>query len=78
MNRTTQKGLTQKDTDRICREIWADLENVPFDETDDGRLVLSEQFQSWPKGTSRSEIWTWLDRNYSKGICALLYGEGNA
>lgn len=75
MNETTQKGMTQADTDRICREIWADLENVPFDYDDEGRLVLAEDFKSWPKGTSRSEIWLWFEKRYSKGVASLVYGE---
>lgn len=49
MDTETQKGLTQADTDRICLEAWADLEDVPFDETADGRLVLAVPFKNWPE-----------------------------
>lgn len=75
MSETTQKGLTQADTDRICLELWAELENVPFDYEDDGRLILAKDFRIWPKGTSRGEIWLWFERHYSKGVASLVYGE---
>jgi hypothetical protein len=63
-------------TDSQLEEIWADLEDIPFDESDD--MVLSVDWRGFPKGTTRETIWRFLDKNHSKGVACLLYGESGS
>lgn len=58
------------------------LEDVPFNEDADGRLVLANDYRfmvgsreiaMFPKGTDREEIWHWFDENHPKGVAYLLY-----
>lgn len=60
-------------TDSQLEQMWLDLTNVPFDETEDGRLVLAEDWEQFPAGTDREDIWYFFDDNYSKGVAYLLY-----
>jgi len=54
-------------------KLWEKLEDIPFDEDDDGELHLAEDYYIWKTGTSRNDIWGWFDHNFSKGIIWLLY-----
>lgn len=60
-------------SDKFLESRWSELEDVPFDETSDGYLVLAENFWIFPKGTEREEIWHFFDEHHSKGIIYLLY-----
>lgn len=60
-------------TDSQLEQMWLDLMDVPFDETEDGRLVLAEDWEQFPVGTDREDIWHFFDDNYSKGVAYLLY-----
>ena len=62
-----------KYTDKYLESKWAELEDVPFDETPDGYLVLAEDFWKFKKGTEREEIWHFFDEYHSKGVYFLLY-----
>lgn len=62
-----------EEKDTIIENIWDQLEDVPFDEKDDGSLVLAEPWRQFPAGTDREEIWHWFDRKHSKGVHYLLY-----
>ena len=64
------------------RDFWKNLEDVPFNEDADGRLVLANDYRfmvgsreiaMFPKGTDREEIWHWFDENHPKGVAHLLY-----
>ena len=59
--------------DRELEELWAELEDIPFDEDEDGRLILSEDWLHFPKGTWNEEIWKWFDQRYSGGVFNLMY-----
>lgn len=59
----------------IVKEMWDNMEDIPFDEDTEGNLILGEDYEIWPKGTEREEIWHWFDENYENGITNLLYGE---
>ena len=64
---------TIESRDKKLEELWDDFANVAFDEDDDGRLILSEQWRCFEAGTQREDIWHWFDERYSKGVYALLY-----
>ncbi len=67
---------------RMVEGFWKNLEDVPFNEDADGRLVLANDYRfmvgsreiaMFPKGTDREEIWHWFDENHPKGVAHLLY-----
>lgn len=62
-----------EDRDRELEELWRELGGVPFDEDEDGRLVLSEEWLHFPAGTWNEEIWKWFDSRYSRGVYHLIY-----
>lgn len=64
-------------TDAEIENLWCDLSDVPFDELPDGRLVLAEDWNQFPAGTDREDIWHFFDRNHSKGVAYLLYDFDN-
>jgi hypothetical protein len=64
-------------TDSQLEQMWLDLTDVPFDETEDGRLVLAEDWEQFPAGTDREDIWYFFDDNYSKGVAYLLNDFGS-
>ena len=55
--------------DEFCEMKWEELEVVPFDEDDDGRLVLATDWFEFCVGDEREDvIWRWFDKNHSKGV----------
>lgn len=71
-----QKGGKDESSDKFCRELWNEMEDVPFDEDSDGKLVLGQNFYTWKKGTPREKIWQWFNAHYSRGVASLLYTQG--
>lgn len=64
--------------DEYVEFIWEMLEDVPFDEDDDGSLVLGDNFFTWNAGDiTRDELWHWFDERHSKGVHYLLYEKGS-
>lgn len=61
--------------DKQIEKLWDLLEDVPFDEDEEGRLVLAEDWFGFTKGIDRETIWYWFDENYSSGLASLMYGE---
>lgn len=61
--------------DSIIEEMWQALDDVPFDEQANGKLILSEKWLSFEAGTAQDDIWRWFDKHYSKGVYELLYGD---
>ena len=59
-------------TDGEIESIWCSLTDVPFNEDEDGNLVLAEDWRQFTKGTNREEIWHWFDSVYSRGVHYLL------
>jgi len=60
-------------SDQELEEMWCELEDILFDEDEDGELILSQDWKQFPKGTSRDEIWHFFDREHSMGVHWLLY-----
>ena len=60
-------------SDSELENIWDELTDVPFDEDDDGELILSMDWRQFSKGTSRTAIWAFFDEKHSKGVAWLLY-----
>lgn len=59
--------------DAAILEVWRAFADVPMDpETEE----MEEPFLHFPARTDRETIWQWFDDNYSKGVYALLYGDG--
>ena len=59
--------------DKSLEQKWLELADVPFDEDDKGRLILSEDWWNFPAGTEREDIWQYFDKHHSKGVHWLLY-----
>ena len=67
--------ITIKERDKKLEELWAELDDVPFNpETDESEA----EYQHFPVGTHKFEIWKWFDERYSKGVAALIYQNSNA
>ncbi len=61
-------------TDKDLEEKWAELSDIPFNETESGGdIILAVDWEQFPKGTEREEIWKWFDKHHSKGVHCLLY-----
>lgn len=58
--------------DILVENIWQLLEDVTFDEDENKELVLADKFFGFEKGTTRTEIWSWIDSLYSKGVSHLI------
>lgn len=61
-----------KNADAVLEFMWKELEDIPFNETKEKKLLLAEDWLFFPKGTEREEIWLWFDANHSKGVVALM------
>ncbi|NFI55864.1 hypothetical protein FDA48_05660 [Clostridium botulinum] len=46
-------------------ELWRNMEDIPTDENSE---VIESDYFIWKKGTLVSEIWSWFNKNYSKGL----------
>jgi hypothetical protein len=55
--------------------LWEELEDIPFDEREDGELILATDWRQFSKGTERTEIWHWFDEVYKTGVASLVNGE---
>lgn len=60
--------------DKEMESLWEELEDIPFIEDEDGRLILDsdEPWHNFVPGTTKEEIWHYFDRNHSKGINYLV------
>ncbi len=67
------KENSPKEIDAKLEKIWDELEDVLFDEDDNGELVLADNWYLFSKGTSREDIWHWFDERHSKGVAWLIY-----
>ena len=57
-------------TDQELEELWAEFGDVPMDpETE----KIKEDWNGFPAGTDREEIWHWFDEHHSRGV-AWLFG----
>lgn len=59
--------------DQELEEWWNELTDIPFDEDENGELILTQDWKQFSKGTSRDEIWHFFDREHSMGVHWLLY-----
>jgi len=61
--------------DKEMESLWEKLEDIPFVEDEEGRLILDsdEPWHNFEPGTEREEIWRYFDKKHSKGISYLLY-----
>lgn len=67
---------TLKSRDRALEMMWDELADVPFDEDENGRLILSEGWMCFEAGTEREDVWRWFDERHSCGVAYLLHGDG--
>lgn len=64
---------TLEERDKALEVLWDEFGDIPMDpETEE----MEDIFLSFPAGTPRMDIWRWFDERYSKGVGALLYGDG--
>ena len=63
-------------TDKEIEQKWNELEDVLFDEIEDGELIIAEDWFLFNKGCNREDIWHWFDEHHSKGVAWLLYEYG--
>lgn len=53
-------------------EIWEELEDIAFEENENGELILAEDWYIYPKGVTREYIWHNLESLYGVVIGDLL------
>lgn len=58
--------------DEIVEDLWKELGDVPFDEEENGELILAEGWFIFDKGTDRDTIWHWFDDHHSQGVGWLM------
>jgi hypothetical protein len=58
--------------DREIEKLWDKFIDIPFNEDEDGELVLAEAWSGFEKGTDRVSIWHWFDEQHSKGVGWLM------
>ena len=60
--------------DKEMESLWEELEDIPFIEDEEGRLILDsdEPWHNFEPGTTKEEIWHYFDRNHSKGLNYLV------
>lgn len=58
--------------DETIEDLWKELGDVPFDEEENGELILAEDWFIFDKGTEREDIWHWFDDHHSQGVGWLL------
>lgn len=66
-------SIIKNAVDSYFESLWRELEDIPFDEDENTNLVLAIEWQGYPIGTNREEIWHWFDDNHSKGVAYLIY-----
>lgn len=59
-------------SDKELEKLWDELTDIPFDEEENGNLVLAEDWNVFEKGTDRESIWYWFDERHSKGVGWLI------
>lgn len=62
-------------TDEQLEVLWDDLTDVSFDVPEDtgfDDLTLAQEWQGFPLGTRREDIWHWFDARHSRGVAWLL------
>ena len=52
--------------------LWEELEDVCFDIRENGELYLSDNWNCFEKGTSRTDIWEWFDKQLENGFQDLI------
>lgn len=57
--------IKEKYSDNEIIELWQGLENIP---TDSNNETIKDNHYIWTKGTLISDIWSWFNKNYSKGL----------
>ena len=62
--------LPDKMPDEEVRELWNELEDVAMSPITE---KLEQSFFIFPVGIPKEKIWAWFDKNYSKGVNALIY-----
>lgn len=66
--KTLDEGLS----DYLIEQLWEKFEDVLFIEDTNKSLLLSSDWFIFESGTSREEIWHWLDEHHSKGFGWLM------
>lgn len=70
------RPIKRKDTpdyDTELEELWDGLEDVPMNpETE----CIEQDYNIFPAGTSKEDIWKYFDKRHSKGVHYLLYERG--
>lgn len=61
-------SIYHKYDDEFLEQLWDELEDVPVDEDE----CLDIDWQGWPKGTHREEIWHWFDEQHTNGVGWLM------
>lgn len=64
-------------TDEDLELLWEELTDIAFNETDDGYLVLANDWYIFDAGTDREEIWHWFDEHHSKDVYSLMFPNAN-
>jgi hypothetical protein len=58
--------------DHRLEKLWNQLADVPFNELEDGSLVLAAKWNGFDVGIDQESIWHWFDEKHSKGVGWLM------
>ena len=50
--------------DKTVEQVWEELKNVLVDENDN----IEQEWMGFPIGTSKFEIWHWIEEEYNVSI----------
>ena len=62
-----------QESDGMIERLWEELTDVPFDEDENGEMILAVPWHGFQIGTPREDIWHAFDERHSKGVYYLLY-----
>lgn len=60
-------------TDKFLEEQWEKFADTPVDDNEN----IDEDFLYFKKGENKFGIWTWFDKNHSRGLVWMMFGDSN-
>ncbi len=63
---------TRNEKDKMLESMWCELEDVPFDFDEDGRMIMSTDWWIFKRGTDTREIWVHFNTEHSMGVKYLI------
>lgn len=57
------------DTAKECTTLWNEFEDIPMNPY---REEIEQEWNGFPKGTHREEIWHWFEKHYNISVTELI------